>query len=128
MPAGEERDRLGVGTFFQILDFANGCARWLFQEDVLACFECRTRRLVAKLRRHAERYRVEGRAGIQHLFEGRKVRDAVNRGVTAGDSSESKVGVCSNGRQMLIADYLADADDANSDGCFWRGHDAPPVG
>ena len=118
MPAGEQRDAFRRGQRLQILDLADRGAGRLFQEHMLAGLERRASRLVADLRRHAERHGVEIACRREHRLDRREIRDAVHRGVAAGGGDELVVGVFGERRQMLVADDLADADDAKPDGRF----------
>ena len=51
-----------------------------------------------------------------------KLVDAVDAGVAAGGGDEAVVGILRQGRQVLVADDLADADDAELDGVLLAGH------
>ena len=81
MPAGEKRDALGGSQRLQILDLADCRAGRLFQEDMLAGFQRRPRRLVAELRRHAERDGVDLDGRRKHVLDGLEVANTFDRGV-----------------------------------------------
>ena len=87
---------------------------------MLAGFQRSARGAVAVLRRHAQRHRIELRDGGEHFLDGLKAGDAVDAGVAAGGGDELVVGVPGQRGQMLVADDLADADDADSYGCCLR--------
>ncbi len=112
MPAGEERDAFLRGERLEVLDLADRRAGRLLQEDVLAGFESRAGRLMPHLRRLAKRHGVDLDTGSQHFLDGGKIGDAVDRRVAAGGCDEAVVAVLGEGGQMLVADDLADADDA----------------
>jgi hypothetical protein len=122
MPAGEQRDAVCRRQCFQVLDLADRGAGRLFQKDMLFCFECRPRGVVAELRRHAERYGLEFRHGVEHRLDIRKIRDAVHLAVPAGGGGEQVVAVLGQGRQVLVANNLSHADDAELDGTAIQGH------
>ena len=119
MPAGEQRQALFIGAPFEVLHFAEGGARRLFEEDVLAGGECRMGCFVAVLRRHAQRNGIDVRHGFQHRADGRIARDALHRAVTARGGRQFVAAVGGDGGEVLVADDLADADDGELDG----GHD-----
>ena len=56
----------------------------------------------------------------EHFLDGLEAGDAVDAGVAAGGGDELVVGVLGQRGQMLVAHDLADADDADSDGCCLR--------
>ena len=93
MPAREQRDAFVGRQRRQILDLADGGARRLLQEHMLAGLQRRARGAVAVLRRHAQRHRVELRDGGEHFLDGLEARDAVDAGVAAGGGDELVVGV-----------------------------------
>ena len=111
MPAGEERDACLGGEPLQVLDLADGGARRLFHEDVLAGLDGRARRLVAELRRHAQRHGVDADVGGEHFLDRREIGDAVDGGVAAGRGDQIEVAIAGDGRQVLVANDLADADN-----------------
>ncbi|ENN85819.1 hypothetical protein RHSP_18447 [Rhizobium freirei PRF 81] len=121
MPACKERNTLCLGEIFEISHFAQGRARRLFQEDVLAGRERLIGRFVAILRRHAERDGVDCSYGIEHGFDGRERRNAFDRTMAACRGDQLEIRIIRDRREMLITDDLADADDSELDGghgCF----------
>ncbi len=85
-------------------------------------FERRPRGVVAELRRHAERYGLELRHRVEHRLDIREIRDAVDLAVPAGGGDEAVVAVLRQGRQVLVANDLSHADDAELDGAVIQGH------
>ena len=73
-------------------------------------------RVVAELRRHAERYGLKLRHRVEHGFDIREIRDVFHLAMPAGGRDEAIVLVFRQGRQVLVADDLADTDDAYLDG------------
>ena len=86
---------------------------------MLAGFERGARGLVADLRRlQSETASIStSEASISSMVL--KLRDAVDRRVAARRGDESVVLVLGERRKMLVADDLADADDAEPDGRFF---------
>ncbi len=82
---------------------------------MLARGKCGTRRLVAVLRRHAERNRLDRRHGVDHGLYRLEIVDAVHRSVAACGCDQAVVRVLRKRRQMLVAHDLADANDGNVD-------------
>ncbi|MCY1243047.1 hypothetical protein D9M72_560500 [compost metagenome] len=77
---------------------------------MLAGVECCAGGVVAILRRHAERYRVDRWDGFQHRFDRLEIIDAIDGAVAAGRGNQPVVAVFGNGRQVLVTNDLADAD------------------
>ena len=73
---------------------------------------------MADLRRLAERHGVDLDTGRKHLLDIREICDAVDRCVATGGGGEEVVRVPGQGGKVLVADDLADADDAEPDGRF----------
>ena len=118
MPAGKQRQALGRSERLEIGDFRERRARRFFEEDMFARRQRLLGGLVAVLRRHAERDGIDGRNGRQHLVDRLEIVDAVDDAVAAGGGDQLVIAVLGDGRKMLIAHDLADADDCEID----RGH------
>ena len=88
----------------------------LFGEDVLAGQDRRARGVVANLRRHAQRHRLDLGRGRQKRLDALEIGNAVHLPMPAGSGDELVVAVFCQGRQMLIPGDLADADNGDVDG------------
>lgn len=122
MPAGEQRDAVCRGQCFQVFDLADRGSGRFFQENMFFRFQRCPRGVIAELRRHAERYGLELRHGVEHRLDGWEIRDVVHLAVPAGGGDEAVGLVLRQGRQMLVADDLSYPDDAELDGVVVPGH------
>jgi hypothetical protein len=71
---------------------------------------------VAHLRRGAEGDSVKRNVRGQQFGKVGEVRDAVDAGAAAGHGRQFEAGVLLDGRQVLVAGDLAQADDGDADG------------
>ncbi len=86
---------------------------------MLAARQRQARRVVVKLRRRADRHRVEIGFRVQHVTQRRIIGDAVHLCVAAGTGAQAECRVRAQHRDMLIPRDLADSDDPDID-CFTR--------
>ncbi len=123
VPGGEQAQPFVLRERLKRMDLGQRRARGFFEHHVAARVQRGTGAGVADLRRRAEADRVDVRPGRQQRLERVEILDPVYAARAADRGGQLERVRRGEGRDVLVAGDLADADERELSGC----HEAPPV-
>ena len=105
-----------LGMFGDGIEFADRRRRRLFHQHVKAGVQRIAGDVEARLRRHAERHRIELQSGGEKFGRGLEAWHLPVGAARGDDGGQFEVAVLGNDRQVLVLGDLAETDDGELEG------------